>query len=229
MGAHPDDLEILCGGTLARFAARGDDVVMCHATMGDRGSFAHTSVELARVRGEEAARAAAVIGARHASLGIRDGDVNAADGEQRRLVIDLVRESRPDLILTHSPRDYLGDHNETSKLVFESSFRATLPLYETGKPHHPPVTPMLYMDTVSGLGFAPAEFVDVSGVIDRKVAMIEAHESQLAWLRQRRDVDLVEQMTTAARFRGNQCGVAYAEAFAPCLTWLRARPYRLLP
>ena len=50
VGAHPDDLEILCGGTLARFVQEGHEVVMCHATRGDRGSFVHTSEEIARIR-----------------------------------------------------------------------------------------------------------------------------------------------------------------------------------
>src|SRR5438045_2589106 len=54
VGAHPDDLEILCGGTLARFVREGHEVVMCHATLGDRGSFVHTSEEIGRIRREEA-------------------------------------------------------------------------------------------------------------------------------------------------------------------------------
>ena len=66
-------------------------------------------------------------------------------------------------------------------------------------------------------------------MIDTKVAMLEAHESQVTWLRNHDGVDIVEQMKTAARFRGHQCGVVYAEAFAPCLTWLRGTTRRLLP
>ena len=56
VGAHPDDLEILCGGTLARFAQDGHEVVMCHVSRGDRGSFVHTSEEISRIRSEEAGR-----------------------------------------------------------------------------------------------------------------------------------------------------------------------------
>jgi LmbE family N-acetylglucosaminyl deacetylase len=229
VGAHPDDLEILCGGTLARYVAEGHEVTMCHATKGDRGSFVHTSEEIARIRDAEARRAAELAGAEHATLGLSDGDVYASDPGQRRLVVDLVRDTRPDLIITHSPGDYMADHNEVSKLVFDASFMATLPLLETGRPHHDTVTPIYYMETVSGLGFSPTEFVDVSGVIETKVAMLEAHESQLTWLRDHDGVDIVEQMRTAARFRGQQCGVEYAEAFAPCLVWLRGTTRRLLP
>jgi len=229
VGAHPDDLEILCGGTLARFAQDGHEVVMCHVSRGDRGSFVHTSEEISGIRSEEARRAAEICGAEATTLGQSDGDVNAADPEQRRLVIDLVRETRPDLIVTHHPGDYMGDHNETSKLVFDCSFHATLPLLETTKPNYRSVTPIYYMDTLMGLGFQPTEYVDVSAVIDTKTAMLEAHQSQLTWLRDHDGVDVVELLRTVSRFRGLQCGVEYAEGFVPCLTWLRPTTRRLLP
>jgi len=229
VGAHPDDLEILCGGTLARFVREGHEVVMCHASLGDRGSFVHTSDEVTGIRGAEARRAAEIAGAEYATLGFSDGEILASDPDQRRAVVDLVRETRPDVIVTHFHGDYMSDHNEISKLVFDCSFHATLPLFETGKPHYGKVTPILYMETVMGLGFSPTEFVDVTETIETKVAMLEAHTSQLEWLRDHDGVDIVEQMRTTTRFRGQQCGVAYAEGFVPCLTWLRPTTRRLLP
>ena len=229
VGAHPDDLEILCGGTLHRFVQEGHEVVMCNATRGDRGSFVHTSEEIAAIRGEEAHQAAQICGAEHMTLGLHDTEVDAADPEQQRLVVDLVREARPDLIITHYPQDYMGDHNEISKLIFDCSFYATLPLYETGKSPHGAVTPIYYMDTIMGLGFQPTEYVDVTSVMETKTRMLEAHQTQLTWLRDHDGVDVVEQMRTVTRFRGLQCGVDYAEGFVPCLTWLRPRTRRLLP
>jgi N-acetylglucosamine malate deacetylase 1 len=229
VGAHPDDLEILCGGTLARFVREGHEVVMCNATLGNRGSFEHTSEEIARIRLGEARRAAEICGAEHVTLAFSDADVNAHDREQQRAVVDLVRDARPDLVITHSPGDYMSDHNEISKLVFDASFHATLPLYETGKPHHGQVTPIYFMETVMGIGFEPTEYVDVSDTIDVKAAMLEAHQSQLTWLRDHDGVDIVEQMKTTTRFRGQQCRVAYAEGFRPCHAWLRGTARRLLP
>lgn len=229
VGAHPDDLEILCGGTLARFVQEGHEVVMCHASTGNRGSYVHSSAEIANIRDREATRAAEIAGATSQTLGISDCEIESADPRQRDLVIDLVRDVRPDLIITHYPDDYMSDHNEISKLVFKASFHATLPLYKTGKPHHELVTPIYYMDTLMGIAFQPTEFVDVSGVLDTKTAMLEAHESQVTWLRDHDGVDVVEQMKTMTRFRGQQCGVAYAEGFTPSQAWLRMRPYRLLP
>jgi LmbE family N-acetylglucosaminyl deacetylase len=229
VGAHPDDLEILCGGTLARFVQEGHEVVMCNASYGNRGSFEHTSEEISEIRLREARRAAELAGAEHVTLGFTDGEIDASAADQRTAVIDLVRETRPDLILTHSPGDYMSDHNETSRLVFDCSFHATLPLLETAKPHHDAVTPIYFIDTVMGLGFQPTEYVDVTATIETKVAMLEAHESQLTWLRDHDGIDVVEQMRAATRFRGLQCGATYAEGFAPCLTWLRGTTRRLLP
>jgi LmbE family N-acetylglucosaminyl deacetylase len=229
VGAHPDDLEILCGGTLARYAREGHEVVMCHATRGDRGSFEYSSEEIARIRAGEAEQAAAIAGAEHVSLELSDGEVNAADPEQRRLVVDLVREARPDVIITHSTGDYMADHNEVSKLVFDASFLSSLPLLESARPHHPVVAPIYFMETVGGAGFSPTEFVDVTETIETKVQMLEAHESQLRWLKEHDNVDIVELMRMATAHRGFQCGVAYAEGFAACTVWLRATTKRLLP
>ena len=79
VGAHPDDLEILCGGTLVRYAEEGHEVVMCHATKGDRGSFEYSSEEIARIRDEEARRASEIARAEHISLGLSDGEVRLND------------------------------------------------------------------------------------------------------------------------------------------------------
>lgn len=229
VGAHPDDLEILCGGTLARFVQEGHEVVMCHASRGNRGSFVQTSDEIARIRSAEARRATEICGAAYATLDFSDAEINAADRDQQRAVVDLVREAQPDLILTHSPGDYMGDHNEISRLVFDCSFYAALPLYETNKQYHSEITPIYFMETIMGHGFLPSEFVDISTTMETKIAMLKAHESQLTWLKDHNDVDIVEQMTTVSRFRGQQCGVGYAEGFIPCLTHLRGTTRRLLP
>lgn len=229
VGAHPDDLDLLCGGTLARYAREGHEVTMCHASYGDRGSFEHTSEEIAAIRLEEAKRAAGILGAAHATLGLSDGEVNAADPQHRRAVIDLIRETRPDVILTHSPNDYMADHNEVSKLVVDASHIATLPLMVTEHSAHSVVPAVYYIDTLAGVGFAPTEYVDISDSFDIKLSALACHQSQLVWLRDHDGTDIVEQTRVSAAYRGYQCGVRYAEAFTPCLTWLKVRTARLLP
>src|SRR4051812_34036669 len=94
VGAHPDDLEILAGGTLARYVREGHDVVMCHASAGDCGHLELGAEEIMAVRRREAQRAAAIAGAVHATLDLRDGAIDASDASQKRAMVDLVREVR---------------------------------------------------------------------------------------------------------------------------------------
>lgn len=229
IGAHPDDLVILCGGTLSRFVAEGHEVVMCDVTRGDKGSFTHTASEIAAIRAKESANAARIAGADYVALGLSDGEVLSGDPAQRAIFVDLVRSAKPDVVITHSPDDYMTDHNEVSKLVFDTTFLATLPLLATAHPNHETVTPLYYMDTLAGVAFNPEEYVDISSAIERKTAMLEAHVSQLEWLRDHDGVDVIDQMRVVAQFRGQQCGVAFAEGFVACRAWLRQRPYRILP
>lgn len=229
VGAHPDDLEILCGGTLVRLAQAGHEVVMCHAARGDRGSFAHTADDLAAIRRTEAGEAARLAGARAEGLGFSDGEVCAEDPAQRRHVVDLVRETRPDLVLTHHPDDYMSDHTAISRLVQDASFLATVPLFATSLPPHTVVPPIYFMDTLMGVEFQPTEYVDIGEAFATKVAMLSAHQSQLRWLIQHDGVDMLEAIAVTARYRGLQCGVRHAEGFRQCQRWLRGTTRRLLP
>lgn len=230
VGAHPDDLEILCGGTLARYAAEGHAVTMCHVASGNRGGLGErSSEELAAVRADEARQAAALIGAAHATLGVPDGEVSAADPGQRAAMVDVVREARPDVIVTHATTDYASDHNETFQLVLDGSLLASIPLFRTEREPTAGAPPIFHMDTVAGLDFTPTEYVDISATIEVKLDMLRRHESQLDWLGAHDDHDVVEATRTLGRLRGQQCGVAYAEGFRPCLKWPRLTTRRLLP
>lgn len=229
VAAHPDDLELLCGGTLARFVNEGHTVTMCHVSRGDRGSYEHSMEEIAAIRLTEAAEAAAIIGAEHVTLGLSDGEVDASDPHQRELAVDLVRQYSPDLILTHHSADYMCDHVETGRLIEDASFVASLPLYETSHTNPVSVPAVYYFDTVTGLEFNPTEFVDISDVIDTKLTAISAHRSQLVWLAGHDNIDFVEQARVASRYRGIQAGTQYAEGFRPSLKSLRPRTVRLLP
>ena len=229
IGAHPDDLEILCAGTLARYVAEGHEVVMCHIADGDRGSYEHTREEIRAIRDEEARAAAAIIGAEYMALGMADGEVNAADPGQRERVTEAIRVARPDVVIAHSPNDYMTDHVEASRLAFDSSFMATLPLFETASPHLAEVPALVYMETVTGNDFVPVEFVDISAHIETKLNALDQHQSQLRWLADHDGVDMLDQIRTVSRYRGLQCGVEYAEGFVPCNVWLRARTERVLP
>jgi LmbE family N-acetylglucosaminyl deacetylase len=229
IGAHPDDLEILCAGTLARYAAEGHEVTMCHVARGDRGSYEHTREEIAAIRDAEARAAAEVVGAAYQALDVADGEIDSSNEAQRIAVTEAIRLARPDVVIAHSPNDYMTDHVEASRLAFDTSFLATLPLYETASPHLAEVPALVYMETVTGNDFVPVEFVDISAHIETKLEALDQHQSQLRWLADHDGVDMLDQIRTVSRYRGLQCGVEYAEGFVPCNVWLRARTERVLP
>src|SRR6266446_5896973 len=126
IGAHPDDIEISCAGTLARYAAAGHSVTLAVFTCGDMGDLKITPPELARVRKRESEASAAILGARLLWPGITD-ELVFPNEEQRRVMIDVIRQVDPDVIITHSPNDYHPDHRYVSQLVFDSYFQKGLP------------------------------------------------------------------------------------------------------
>lgn len=227
-GAHPDDCELLCGGTLARFAHSGVHVTICSVTTGEKGHRKRAVEPAAHIRQKEACQAATIIGATVAFLNIPDGQVFHTT-ELRNRIIELIRRSQPDLILTHWPDDYHPDHQATGSLVTECSWFAASSGHCTDSPPVESPVAIYYMDTVSGLEFDPTEYVDIGEVIKEKEAMVGCHVSQLGPNAQHGEPDLMGLMRDQARLRGRQCGVEFAEAFRPCLKWKRLRPCRMLP
>lgn len=228
VGAHPDDLEILCGGTLARYAREGHRVVMAHVCNGNKGHHHIPPDELAETRDGEAVASSSVIGAEHVNIDIDDLDAYV-EREQVLKCVDLIRSSEPDVIITHSPDDYMPDHSVSARLVFDASFVATLPHVKTKHGHFDRVTPVYYMDTLAGVNFKPSEYVDITDTFEAKEKMLSCHKSQLDWLREHDKVDILEFIRTVAEFRGLQCGVKFAEAFSRVEKWGRNPVGRLLP
>lgn len=228
VGAHPDDIEILCAGTMARFARDGNKVFLCHLCDGNKGSATHDPEELARIRREEAKQSAKVIGATSIWGGLSDGEV-VVDLEARAKVIDVIRLADPDLIITHFPNDYHSDHINTSKLVFEATYLANLKLWESDYEPSTKLPYLYYMDTVAGINFEPQEYVDITDTIDTKIEMMSKMQSQLGWLKDMHDCDAGEFIRAVARFRGFQAAVPYAEAFCQQKMYPQGLTKRILP
>ncbi|MBI1877956.1 MAG: PIG-L family deacetylase [Chloroflexi bacterium] len=228
IGAHPDDLEILCAGTLARYTQQGHQVVLAVATDGTAGHMVIKPPELAQIREQEARAAAVLIGAEFIWLGFPD-ELIFNDQATRLAFVDAIRQARPDVIITHAPDDYHPDHRVVSSLVFDTSFMASLPNIETHYPAHLVVPPIYYMDTIAGKGFHPAEYVDISATMETKRQMLACHQSQLSWLKDHDNIDVMEFMEVVARARGFQCNVPYAEGFRSADVWPRTPAQRLLP
>jgi len=232
--AHPDDVEILAGGTLALLACGGHEITIATLSPGDCGSAELGPEEIAAVRRREAANAAALIGARYRCVEMRDLAIFNDDASRRRIV-SILRQTRPQLVLTASPIDYLCDHEATSALVRDACFAAPAPNYRTpGEPAADPLDaiPHLYfMDPIMGRDredriVEPDVVVDVTETFARKREMLAAHASQRAWLKHHHGTDdYLEQMERWTRERGELVGVAYGEGFRQ----YRGHPYPAHP
>ncbi len=162
------------------------------------------------------------------SLGFADGELYP-DAESTRRFVDAIRLAKPDLIITHCPEDYHGDHRAVSRIVADASFLATVQYYETEQPAHPVTCPIYYMDTVAGVGFHPMDYVDISSTIELKRQAMSKHASQFRWLQEHHETDALAMIDIVARFRGVQCGTEFAEGFRRMEAWGRLTASRLLP
>jgi len=228
IGAHPDDIEILCAGTLALYAKDGHEVFMCHVCDGNKGSLEHTSKEIAKIRAKEAKESAKIIGATPLWAGISDGEV-VLDLKSRERIMDVIRQADPDLIITHYPDDYHSDHINTSRLVFEATYLANLKLWKTDYPASTKLPYLYYMDTIAGINFEPQEYVDITDTIDTKVEMMLKMQSQLGWLEEMHNCKATDFIKSVATFRGFQAAVPFAEAFTQQKMYPQGLTKRVLP
>lgn len=183
-GAHPDDCEILAGGTAVLWARLGHQVLFVSMTRGDIGHFEVQGKELAERRKAESERAARLGGYQCRVLDHPDGEL-IPSLEIRGEVVRLIREWKADLVLTHRPNDYHPDHRYTSQVVQDAAYMVCVPFFcpETPRLERNPV--FLYlMDTFT----RPVPFrVDIAVVVDEvmetKWALLDAMDSQFyEWL-----------------------------------------------
>jgi LmbE family N-acetylglucosaminyl deacetylase len=213
--AHPDDPEVSCGGTLARWAKEGAEVHAVICCLGEKGSSdpASDPAAVASRRAAEVAAATGVLGlGGHRSLGYPDGELDDTLEFRGRLVA-LIRELKPEVVVCPDPTaDFFGrsyvnhrDHRVVGWATLDAVAPAAWsPHYfpDAGPPHR---VQALYL---SGT-LAPDAWVDVTSTIDAKVEALLCHESQLG--------ETGEWLRTAVRERaeaeGRAIGVRYAEGF----------------
>jgi len=220
--AHPDDAEFLCAGVLIRLAREhGWQVHIATMTPGDCGSAEYSAEEISRIRRAEGARAAAVIGSTYHCLEERDLRVRYDERPLER-VTRLYRQVRPRIVITHSPADYMLDHEMTSTLGRAAAFAAAVPNFMSDQGHAPPldhIPHLYYCDAAEGKDLfgrdvLPSFLIDISGVMDTKVEMLTCHASQRNWLMRQHKMDqYIQTMRDWSAHRAKAYGVAYAEGF----------------
>jgi LmbE family N-acetylglucosaminyl deacetylase len=236
IGAHPDDLEEFCGGTLALYARGGHRVTMCVVTDGQANPLGKPE-EIAAIRKLEAQASADLIGAELVWMGILDGRV-MVDEATRNHFVDIIRAAAPDVIITHPPDDYHPDHNCTSQLVIQATQGSHTANYPSELPPLRGAMPIAFMDAECGINFLPEEYVDISTVWETKAAMLLTHRSQCMPNRvydpdyvmpPAEQISLYREMRILSEFRGLSAGSAYAEGFRWWRVAYRLRSTRVLP
>lgn len=230
VGCHPDDLEINCFGTLRKFVKRGDEVYVCGVSNGNLGHVEIMPDELAKIRYAEAKRASEVIGAKeYINLNGPDGFISRYDRELTDKMVDVIRRIRPDMIITHYYKDYHMDHEETSALVVNANFLATLAHHYTKVSGYVGNIPVYYMTPSTTNDFSVTDYVDITEEMDCKMQALACHKSQVEWLKEHDKLDLLESIKAQDRTKGRQCGATYAEGFKICEQKLKAGCKHLLP
>lgn len=222
IGAHPDDVEFFMAGTLALFKSLGWHISIGVVAKGDCGSKQHSRREITAIRRAEAVRAAKILGADLHLMEQNDLCIEV-NTPTRRIVTEVVRKSRADIVLTHPPSDYMTDHEFTSRLVRDACFCAAAPNYETeaGDPADPidHIPALFYSDPVEGVDLfgtpaRPSFVVDISTHIDLKRELLACHESQREWLRAQHGIDqYLIAMEHWASTCGSYAGVPFGEGY----------------
>ena len=170
--AHPDDAELLCGGALLRSADAGERTGVVDLTAGELGTRGS-----AEERATEAAAAAEILGLSvRRCAGLPDaGLTNTPDA--RRVVVELIRELRPRVVVTHWREGRHPDHRVASELVYDSCYLAGLRrLDPDGEPHRP--FKLVYATAYREDADPPTFVVDITAQIDRKIEALGAYGSQ---------------------------------------------------
>jgi len=211
VGAHPDDVELGCGGLLLAMRARGHRFAIVDLTAGERGSRG-----TADERAKEAQAAAAVLGAAaRECLHLPDTRLEPTHGAVKAMV-EAVRKWRPQLVVSMNPLDRHPDHAAAARIVENACFLAALPNFDApGAPHRP----RRVVRYSRHAWFAPSFVVDITEHVERKLEAIRCYKSQFT-----REApgartpisapDFEEDLRASWRFHGQGVGALYAEPFA---------------
>jgi len=212
IGAHPDDVDISCGGTLALAAAQGYAVGILDLTRGEMGT--NGTPEM---RAAEATEAARILGAAGRwNAGLPDGGIRSGDPEQEVRVVGWLRRLRPAILLTHYPQDRHPDHVQASLIAERAWYLAGLARYKAdGEPFRSEAR----FHFASRVGFHPTLVVDVTEMWETKRRAMLAHKSQVtqevagATPTQLNQPDFLERIESRMRHYGGMIGVRYGEPY----------------
>lgn len=220
IGAHPDDIEILCAGTLALLHEKQWQIEFATMTPGDCGSTTLGREEIGRIRKAEAMASAKMLGGNYHCMECDDIFV-ACDRPTLLKVIKLIRQVRPGIVFTMSPQDYMIDHEVTSAIVRTACFSAGIRNIDTdGAEPFMKMPYLYYFDPIEGKDIHGTEIrastiVNISSTMQIKERMFRCHESQQSWLQAHHEIDdyINSSLKQLSAKRGKEIGVSFAEGF----------------
>lgn len=216
IAAHPDDIELGCGGTIAKLVRQGYNVILCDLTQGELGTRGSKQIRL-----KEAAKAAEILGVAHRhNLKLQDGNIELTRANVLKIV-SLIREVRPSILLIPYGIERHPDHVHTNHLCREAWYYSGLAKLRTTyrgveqkrhRPHH-------YFEFLQWYEFEPSFIVDVSETFDIKMEAVRAYASQFYNPQSKEPEtklsrpDFLEIIETRCRYYGSKIGVKYGEPF----------------
>lgn len=210
-GAHPDDVELSCGGTVAKMVRDGRRVAIVDLTRGEMGTRGTP-----QTRKREAAAAARALGATFRfQLDFQDGNLQTGR-EQELQIIDILRQATPQLVVGPYPDDRHPDHTRTGRIVTEASFYAGLRALETGVAAHRPQAVLYYLQNYM---FPPSFVVDVTKHWKTKMKSVAAYKSQFHDPKSKEpqtfisDPKFLDMIEARGKHFGALIGTEYGEAF----------------
>jgi len=219
LGAHPDDAEFFCTGTLALLRKKGWQIHIATMTPGDCGTVQYTREEISRIRRAEAAKSAKILDGSYHCLECDDIFI-LYDRPSLLKAIEVVRKVRPTIVFTTSPSDYMVDHEMASMIAQTACFACGVVNVETpGAEPFEPIPYLYYMDPPEhkdklGKEIEASTIVDITSVMAIKEKMLCCHESQRHWLMTHHGMDeYVNIMKNSGQKRGQQINSGYAEGF----------------
>ena len=213
IAAHPDDIEFMMAGTLLLLGRAGYVLHYVNLSSGNCGSMTMNAAKTRLVRRKESINAAKILGATYHSAICDDLEI-FYDAKTVRRLAAVVREVGPEIILTHSPQDYMEDHTNTSRLAVTAAFARGMPNFKTTPARKPKANEVaIYHAMPHGLRdqlrrkIEPEIFVDTGPVHSRKRESLAAHVSQKAWLDATQGMDsYLAEMDAMSRRVGEMSG-----------------------
>ncbi|WP_143885159.1 bacillithiol biosynthesis deacetylase BshB1 [Chryseobacterium binzhouense] len=216
IGAHPDDVELGCGGTIARLISEGKTCAIVDLTKGELGT---RGTE--HIRKTEAENAAAILGVTfRENLGLKDGFL--VNSEEYQLeIVKVIRKYCPDIVLSNAIDDRHPDHAKASKLVSDACFLSGLIKIETqlSGSEQKAWRPKHIFNYIQWKNIEPEFVIDISNHLDKKLEACAAYKTQFYNADSEEPItpiatkDFFESLTYRAQDLGRLSGVAYAEGF----------------